>query len=63
VELEEVCYAGRGVGASWLMAVFLGRNLHEAITRAETFEFKHFPGSGSEKFCSILDEEVGINLD
>jgi len=45
------------------MTVFLSRNLQEAIAKAETFEFKHFPASGSEKFCSILDEEVGINLD
>lgn len=45
------------------MTVFLSRNLQEAVAKAETFEFKHFPASGSEKFCNILDEEVGINLD
>lgn len=45
------------------MTVFLSRNLHEAVTKAETFQFKHFPASGSEKFCNILDEEVGLNLD
>ncbi|KAG0130173.1 glycosyl transferase [Tuber indicum] len=38
-------------------------NLHEAAKKAETFEFKHFPAGGSGKFCDILDEEVGLNLD
>ena len=63
VELEGVFYTRRGVRTSQLMMVFLSRNLHEAVTKAETFQFKHFPASGSEKFCSILDEEVGLNLD
>ncbi|PUU75257.1 glycosyl transferase [Tuber borchii] len=49
-------------GVGYLVEGFV-ENLHEAVTKAETFQFKHFPASGSEKFCSILDEEVGLNLD
>ncbi|CUS08086.1 unnamed protein product [Tuber aestivum] len=49
-------------GVGYLVEGFV-ENLHEAVTKAEGFEFKHFPTSGSEKFCSILDEEVGLNLD
>ncbi|PWW74309.1 Glycosyltransferase Family 1 protein [Tuber magnatum] len=49
-------------GVGYLVEGFV-ENLHEAVTKAESFEFKHFPASGSEKFCSILDEEVGLNLD
>lgn len=42
----------------------VGRDLHNAIYRAETTVFTHFPGSGSKDFVAILDEEMGmLNLD
>lgn len=40
------------------------RDLHNAIYKAESAVFTHFPGSGSKSFIAIMDEEMGmLNLD